>query len=167
MKKDEAYDSMTMGGGWLRAIALTAALVAAVLVAALAEPAPAGPDAALQSRLRRIESAFRDGNASALRQSFSESGKVRVDLKDLTDEPASYGAGQLQVVFARIFEENETRAFAFPKDDVTLSAAGTAFARARWSRRSGSSGQDSVDNLTFTLRQESADWRINEIRSSR
>lgn len=167
MKKDEVYDSMHMGGGWLRAVALAAALVTALLVAALAEPAPAGPDAALQSRLRRIESAFRDGSASTLRQSFAERGKVRVDLKDLTDEPASYGSGQLQVVFARIFEESQTRDFTFPKDDVTVSAAGTAFARARWSRRSRSSGQDSADNLTFTLRQESGDWRINEIRSSR
>jgi hypothetical protein len=167
VKKDEVYDSMHMGGGWLRAVALAVALVAALLVAALAEPAPAGPDAALQSRLRRIESAFRDGSASALRHSFSESGKVRVDLKDLTDEPASYGSGQLQVVFARIFDENKTREFVFPKDDVTVSEAGTAFARARWSRRSRPGGQEAVDNLTFTLRQERGDWRINEIRSSR
>jgi hypothetical protein len=167
VKRDEVYDSMNMGGGWMRAVALAAALVAALLVAALAEPAPAGPDAALQSRLRGIESAFRDGSASALRRTFSQSGKVRVDLKDLMDEPASYGSGQLQVVFTRIFDESQTRDFAFPKDDVTVSAAGTAFARARWSRRSRSSGQDSVDNLTFTLRQESGDWRINEIRSSR
>jgi hypothetical protein len=168
VKKGEVYDASRMGGGWLRAIALTAALVVALLVATLAELASGGePDAALKSRLRRIEGAFRDGSAGSLRQSFSDSGKVRVDLKELTDEPASYGCGQLQVVFARIFDENQTREFAFPKDDVTVSAAGTAFARARWSRRSRSSGQDSADNLTFTLRQESGDWRINEIRSSR
>jgi hypothetical protein len=168
VKRDEVYDSVHMGGGWLRAVALAVAFVAAVLVATLAEPAPGdAPDAALHSRLRRIEGAFRDGSAGSLRQSFSESGKVRVDLKDLTDEPASYGCGQLQVVFTRIFDENQTRAFAFPKDDVTVSAAGTAFARARWSRRSRPSGQNAVDNLTFTLRQESGDWRINEIRSSR
>jgi len=158
-----------MGGGWLRAVTLTAALVAAaLLLASLAEPAPGDePSGALRSRLNRIEVAFRDGSAGSLRRSFSETGKVRVDLKDLTEEPASYGCGQLQVVFARIFDENQTREFAFPKDDVTVSAAGTAFARARWSRRNRPGGQESVDNLTFTLRQESGDWRINEIRSSR
>lgn len=168
MKGDEVYHRARMGGGWLRAVVLTAALVAALLLTTIASPAPGDePSPALRSRLDRIESAFRQGSAGGLRQSFSEAGKVRVDLKDLTDEPASYGCGQLQVVFARIFEENETRAFTFPRDDVTVSASGTAFARARWSRRSRPTAQESVDNLTFTLRQESGDWRINEIRSSR
>ena len=157
-----------MGGGWLRAVAADGRARGGAARGDARRAGPRGePDAALKSRLRRIEGAFREGSAGSLRQSFSESGKVRVDLKELTDEPASYGCGQLQVVFARIFDENQTREFAFPKDDVTVSAAGTAFARARWSRRSRPSGQDSVDNLTFTLRQESGDWRINEIRSSR
>jgi hypothetical protein len=171
VKKDEVYhptDMTVLGGGWLRAVTLTAALVAALLLLALAGPAPGEePNPALRTRLSRIEGAFRSGSAGSLRQSFSEAGKVRVDLKELTDEPASYGCGQLQVVFGRIFDENQTREFAFPKDDVTVSEAGTAFARARWSRRSRPGGQDAVDNLTFTLRQESGDWRINEIRSSR
>jgi len=167
VKRDEVYHPTTMGGGWLRAVMLTtAALVAALLLTTLAEPGEE-PSAGLRSRLSRIEGAFRDGSAGSLRQSFSETGKVRVDLKDLTDEPASYGCGQLQVVFSRIFDENQTRDFAFPKDDVTVSEAGTAFARARWSRRSRPGGQETMDNLTFTLRQESGDWRINEIRSSR
>jgi hypothetical protein len=169
VKEHEVYDPTVMGGGWLRAVTFVAALVAALLLMILAGPSPGDEPTtpALRSRLSRIEGAFRSGSAGTLRQSFSESGKVRVDLKDLTDEPASYGCGQLQVVFARIFDENQTREFAFPKDDVTVSAAGTAFARARWSRRSKPTGQDAVDNLTFTLRQESGDWRINEIRSSR
>ena len=166
MKRDEVYDPTTMGGGWLRAVVLVAAVLAALLLTTLAEPGEE-PSAGLRSRLSRIEGAFRDGSAGALRQSFSDTGKVRVDLKDLTDEPASYPCGQLQVVFTRIFDENQTREFAFPKDDVTVSEAGTAFARARWSRRSRPGGQEAVDNLTFTLRQESGDWRINEIRSSR
>ena len=168
MKKDEVYHPSGMGGGWLRAVTLTAALVVALLLMTLVGAAPGDePTPALRSRLSRIEGAFRSGSAGSLRQSFSETGKVRVDLKDLMDEPASYGCGQLQVVFARIFDENQTREFAFPKDDVTISAAGTAFARARWSRHARPSGQDAVDNLTFTLRQESGDWRIHEIRSSR
>jgi hypothetical protein len=169
VKEHEVYHPTRMGGGWLRAVTLTAALVAALLLMALAGAAPGEEPAttALRSRLSRIEGAFRSGSAGSLRQSFSESGKVRMDLKELTEEPASYGCGQLQVVFARIFDENQTREFTFPKDDVTVSAAGTAFARARWLRRSRPGGQDSVDNLTFTLRQESGDWRINEIRSSR
>jgi hypothetical protein len=169
VKKDEVYHPTVMGGGWLRAVVLMAAIVAALLLTALVGPAPGeeSPNGALRSRLSHIEGAFRDGSAGSLRQSFSETGKVRVDLKDLTEEPASYGCGQLQVVFARIFDENQTREFAFPKDDVTVSAAGTAFARARWSRRNRPGGQEAVDNLTFTLRQESGDWRINEIRSSR
>jgi hypothetical protein len=168
VKRDEVYHPMDMGGGWLRAFALVATLVAALLlVTTFAESAPGDEPAALRSRLRRIEGAFRDGSAGTLRQSFSETGKVRVDLKELTEEPASYGCGQLQVVFGRIFDENQTREFTFPKDDVTVSAAGTAFARARWTRRSRPGGQEAVDNLTFTLRQESGDWRINEIRSSR
>jgi len=171
VKKDEVYHPTHMANGWLRAVLLTAALVVALVLATLAGPARgAEPNAAngeLRSRLTRIEVAFREGSAGSLRQSFSETGKVRVDLKDLTEEPASYGCGQLQVVFARIFDENQTREFTFPKDDVTVSPTGTAFARARWSRRNRPGGQEAVDNLTFTLRQESGDWRINEIRSSR
>jgi len=168
VKKDEVYHPTHMASGWLRAVVLTAALVAALILVTLAGPARgAEPDGELRSRLTRIEGAFREGSAGSLRQSFSETGKVRVDLKDMTEEPASYGCGQLQVVFARIFDENQTREFTFPKDGVTVSPAGTAFARARWSRRNRPGGQEAVDNLTFTLRQESGDWRINEIRSSR
>jgi hypothetical protein len=168
VKRNAVYHPPNMKGGWLRAVALVAALVVALVLAALASAAPEQEaNGELRSRLRRIEGAFRSRDAGSLRQSFSEAGKVRVDLKDLTDEPASYGPGQLQVVFARIFEENQTRDFAFPKDDVTVSEASTAFARARWSRRSRPGGQEVVDNLTFTLRQENGDWRINEIRSSR
>lgn len=124
-------------------------------------------DPVLWSRLQRIEAAFRQGDAGSLRLSFSGAGKVRVDLKGLTDGQASYGLGQLQVVFAQIFEEFRTRDFAFEKDEVKVSRPGTAFARGRWVRRSQAGGPETVDNLTFTLREESGDWRILEIRSSR
>lgn len=121
----------------------------------------------VRSRLSRIESAFRDGDADALRHSLSATGKIRVDLRDLTDGQASYGAGQLQVMFGHIFEDFRTREFTFRKNEVRISAPGTAFARGRWVRRGVGGGHESADNLTFTLRQEGRDWRIVEIRSSR
>ena len=126
-----------------------------------------GVDPQLSSRLQRIESAFRGGDAGALRPCFVSSGKVRVDLRELTGGPTSYGPGQLQVVFEQIFDGNRTREFAFRQQDVTVPSAGTAFAKGRWVRRTRTGGQETVDTLTFTLREENRDWRIHEILTSR
>jgi len=144
-------------------------VVAGGCAVALAGPfraAVADVDPSLASRLRRIESAFRSGDASALRPSFAP-GKVRVDLRDLTDGPGSYGSGQLEVLFGRIFDEIRTREFLIRPQDVTVSAPSTAFARGRWVRRPRPGGAERVDTLTFTLREEGGEWRIHEIRSSR
>jgi hypothetical protein len=107
-------------------------------------------DRALSSRLRRIETAFRDGDAGSLRASFASGARLRVELPDLTEGQGSYGAGQLQVIFGRIFDQFRTQEFAFAADDVRVSQPGTAFARGRWVRRS-----------------RPRDWRILEIRASR
>src|SRR5688572_10604714 len=106
-----------------------AAVLAGPLGAAAAEADPS-----LASRLRRIESAFRSGDAAALRPSFA-AGKVRVDLRDLTDGPGSFGSGQLEVLFGRIFDASPTREFTIRPQDVTVSTPSTAFARGRWVRR--------------------------------
>lgn len=147
---------------------MRAVVASAVLVMSAAPWAAGAPalDAELSSRLRRVESAFRSGSASSLRSALA-GGKLRVDLRELTGGAGSYGAGQLEVIFARIFDENRTREFAFRDEDVTVSAPGTAFARARWVRRPRTGGSEATDTLTFTLREEGGDWRIHEIRSSR
>jgi hypothetical protein len=122
------------------------------------------PTEGLWSRLRRIETAFRGGDAISLRRSFASGGKVRVDLRDLEGGSGVYSPGQLQVMFGRIFDESPTRDFGFRPDDVTTSSD-TAFARGRWVRRQP--GGDRVETLTFTLHAESGDWRILEIRATR
>jgi hypothetical protein len=152
-------------GGLLCAV--TAAL--AVLVGpgrAAAAPGSTQEDEALWSRLRRIEDAFRAGDAGALRASFPKTAKLRVDLPDVPGCPASYGPGQLQVVFAQIFADAPTRDFTFPPDQVTRPAAGTAFARARWARGAKGDRDAPSDMLTFTLREEDGGWRIHEIVST-
>jgi hypothetical protein len=137
----------------------------------LARPAlPANDlEPALCSRLQRIESAFRSGDAEALGPSLSSAVRVRVEMKDLADGAASYGTGQLQVIFTQLFQKQRTREFSFKKtdgkQDFVLSTPETAFARARWIRRSDS--QETTETLNFTLRQEGGDWRIHEILSSR
>ena len=120
---------------------------------------------ALWSRLHQIETAFRSQDAAALRTAFATTGKLRVDLSDVAEAPASYGAGQLQVIFGQIFDAWQTREFAFRRQDVTL-CSDTAFARGRWVRRQGSAAE-LTETLTFTLRKEAGDWRIHEILSSR
>ena len=141
------------------------AAAAAVLLACPVARASA-LDPTWSSRLRRIESAFRRGDASSLRPAFTANGKVRVDLKDVMDGPGSYGPSQLEVIFGRIFDENVTYDFWFRDEEVTVSGPGTAFARGRW-RRFRRGGAITTDTLTFTLRQEGGDWRVHEIRSSR
>jgi hypothetical protein len=148
---------------------MRAFLASAVLLGcAGSAPASAAPavDAGLSARLRRVETAFRTGSASTLRSGLT-AGKVRVDLRELTDGAGTYGAGQLEVIFTRIFDDNRTREFTFRDEDVTVSGPGTAFARARWVRRARPGGAEATDTLTFTLREEGGDWRIHEIRSSR
>jgi hypothetical protein len=134
--------------------------------APLSGEGPGPAQEALWSRLRRIEGAFRDGNAAALRSSFC-TGKLRVDLPEVAGTPASYGPGQLQVIFGQLFAGAPTREFVFPRQDVTLSSADTAFARGRWVRAGGTGDRDRAEVLTFTLRQEHGDWRIHEILSPR
>jgi Domain of unknown function (DUF4440) len=124
-------------------------------------------DPSLSARLRKIESAFRSGDAGALRPLFTANSKVRVDLKDVMDGPGAYGPSQLEVIFGRIFDESRTRQFSFRDEDVTISAPGIAFARGKWVRKAGRGGTEATDTVTFTLRQESGDWRVHEIRSSR
>jgi hypothetical protein len=144
-------------------------LVATTLTTLLSPFTHAGdddPDPGLLSRLARIEAAFRQGSAGALRDSCVTSGRVRLDLESVAVEQGSYGTGQVQVIFGQIFEQYRTSAFVFARDDVKVSAPGTAFARSRWSRR-GRGGSEAVDTLTFTLHQEGGDWRVHEIRSSR
>ena len=143
-------------------------LVACNALAAMTGSAGAqAADEALWARLHSIESAFVQGDASSLRSSFSSTGKLRVDLKDLSDGQASYAPGQLQVIFGQIFQEQKTREMVFDRSDLTRSPSGTAFARGRWVRRPQHGGGETVDRLTFTLREERGDWRILEIRSSR
>jgi hypothetical protein len=124
-------------------------------------------DEALRGRLRRVEAAFRQGDAVALRGSFTDKAKVRVELGDLTEGEGLYGAGQLQVIFGRIFEQRRTASMSFPTSDVKVPGAGTAFARAVWLHRGARSGDERTDSLLLTLHADAGDWRIIEMRSAR
>jgi ketosteroid isomerase-like protein len=126
-------------------------------------PGAATQEDALWSRLRRIENAFRAGDAAALRGSFPATAKLRVDLPGVPGCPASYGPGQLQVVFTQLFEAAPTRGFSFAAEDVTRPSAGTAFARGRWRRGPSDGEAERAHTLTFTLREEDGGWRIHEI----
>lgn len=140
--------------------------MAATLALALGAPAEE-PDRNLMARLRRIEAAFCQGDATSLRASFSGTTKVWLDLREVTDVQGSFGPGQLQVIFGQVFAAFGTAEFAFPLQQVTLPSKETAFARGRWVRLSRPGGARAVETLTFTLRVEDGDWRILEIRSSR
>jgi hypothetical protein len=145
-------------------------LVVIAWLAALSPAVLAARDAAedaLKSRLRRIEAAFRQGDAMALRSCFSEKAKVRVELRDLSEGQGLYGAGQLQVIFSRIFEGRRTRSMAFPRGDVKVPAPGTAFARGVWVHLGSRSADERTDTLMLTLHSEEGDWRIVEMRSAR
>jgi hypothetical protein len=144
--------------------ALAATLTPSRAAAALA---PAREEDALWSRLRRIEDAFRSGDAGALRASFPAAAKMRVDLPGVPGCPASYGAGQAQVVFAQLFAAAATRDFDFSDDGVTRPSDGTAFARARWVRAAADERTGPTHSLTFTLREEDGGWRIHEIVATR
>jgi hypothetical protein len=124
-------------------------------------------DESLRSRLRRVEAAFRQGDAVAVRGCFSDRAKVRVELLALTEGQGLYSAGQLQVIFTRIFEQRRTRSMSFPRGDVRIPAAGTAFARAIWVHAGTRDGDERTDALMLTLHVEGADWRIIEMRSAR
>jgi hypothetical protein len=124
-------------------------------------------DASLQSRLRRVDEAFRQGDAANLRGCFSDKAKVRVELPELTEGQGLYGAGQLQVIFARIFEQRRTRSMSFPHADVQVPAAGTAFARGIWVHVGSRNADVRTDSLMLTLHAEGGDWRIIEMRAAR
>lgn len=139
----------------------------ALVAGALASVPGAANDEGLTARIRRVETSFRRGDATDLRTSFAAAGKVRVELRDLTEGPSWYASGQLQVLFARIFEDYSTRELAFASEDVSEPTPGTAFARGRWVRRARRGGPDLSETLVLTFRREKDEWRILEIRSSR
>lgn len=145
-------------------------LALGTIVLATAPHAAATPSAssepALLARLSQVEGAFRRGDARGLRAAFPGSARTRLELRDIPSAQGSLAAGQLEVLFRQIFETRKTTEFAFARDAVRLSPPATAFARARWKRK-GADGAESVDTLTFTLRAEGDDWRIEEIRSTR
>jgi hypothetical protein len=129
--------------------------------------APEAGEAALWARLRRLETAFRQGDATALRHASPGSGKVRLDLPPWTEGLAAYGPGQLQGVFGQVFAQRRTQAFSFPREQVDFSAEGTAFARGRWVWRPPHGDSQTSETLVFLLRAEGADWRVQEIRRAR
>lgn len=155
-KGNTIITGMTTGG-----CALLLALCLAPRGAA-ASPAPARQEA-LAARLRHIEEAFRGDDAGALRASFTTRGKLRLDLPQVPGCPASYGAGQLQVIFGQLFADARTRSFAFADDGGSV-PEDTVFARARWARAGPGAPSQA---LTFTLREEDGDWRIHEIVAAR
>jgi hypothetical protein len=138
-------------------------LIASPLRAGAATPIV---EEALRGRLRHVEAAFRQGDARALRECLSESAKVRVDLPDLTQGQGLYGAGQLQVIFSRVFEQRRTRSMAFPVEDVRVPAPGTAFARGVWVHVGARDADSHSEVLMFTLHAEGTDWRVIEMRSA-
>lgn len=142
-------------------------MLLALLGGAFAPVLGAASDEGLTVRIRRVETAFRRGDATDLSRSFAGAGKVRVELRDLTEGPSWYASGQLQVLFARVFEDFSTRELAFATEDVSEPTPGTAFARGRWVRRARRGGPDLSETLVLTFRREKDEWRILEIRSSR
>src|SRR4029079_3496870 len=58
------------------------------------------------------------------------------------------------------------RQFSFKDEGVAASGPGIAFARGRWVRKTGHGGTETTDTVTFTLRQESGDWRIHYVASA-
>jgi len=145
---------------------LRRAAVALGLAAALASPAVLAADD-LTARLRRVERAFRAADALALRSSFPSTGKVRVDLADLSDGQNWYASGQLQFLFGRIFGAYTTTDLRFREEDVAQPTPGTAFARGRWVRRPRRGGPEITETLVLTLREEDRDWRVLEMLTSR
>ena len=148
-------------------LARQAAALTLALLAAWAGGLGAGDRAeeALRGRLRRIEAAFRQGDAAALGGCFSGRAKVRVEFAEIPR--GLYGAGQLQVIFARLFERRRTRAMSFPWADVRIPSPETAFARASWDHVGARNEDERSDTLMLTLHAEEGDWRIIEMRSAR
>ena len=120
----------------------------------------------LEARLGQIEAAFRGNDAGALRAACLGSGRVRLEVTGVGAAQAGVGPGQLEMLFRQAFAEQRSTAFAFDRPTLRLSPPATAFARARWSKE-GRDGAPVHDILTFTLRDEGGDWRIEEIRSTR
>jgi hypothetical protein len=120
----------------------------------------------LWTRLTHVEDAFRRGDAAALRAACALGGKIHVEMRDFPSGQGNFGASQLEVIFRQIFKGQLTRALAFLRDDVKLAPPATAFARGVWVHRP-TGGAETTQTLTFTLRAEGDDWRIQEIRSAR
>lgn len=139
---------------------------AAALLAVAAGPVRAqAPDAGLRTRLDALERALRDGNAGALRDSVSSRARVHVDLRGLTDGQQIWAAGQLEVAFAGFFAARRATGFALQHASLDRAGDDLAFVRGTWTR--SAAGGPVVEGLAFTLRIESGDWRVFEIRTTR
>ncbi len=109
-----------------------------------------------------LGAAWRAGDARAVAAHCTRAGRVQLELRQAQ---GSYGAGQLEVVLARLFSALETRALAFD-DDRRVAHEDTAFARAEWRHRTRDGGVETRETLTFALHLEGDVWRVVEIRSS-
>ncbi len=137
-------------------------VLAGLLPASACAPAAVAAATPQRPRLLAIAAAWRSGDARAIARYCTRAGRVQFDL---AGAQGSYGAEQLEMVLARVFERRQTRSFAF-EDDEREAAAATAFARANWEHRARAGGRETREMLTFALRLEGGEWRIVEMRSS-
>jgi hypothetical protein len=120
---------------------------------------------ALVNCLARIESAFRAGDALALRDVLPNESRVLVGLESFSRRRAYYAPDQVIRIFQQIFEDSRPIRFQFDRRRGELSRGDIYYVPAFWAMRG--SGPVQECRLQFMVRKEGPGYLIREIKELR
>jgi hypothetical protein len=136
-------------------------------LAALTAAAPTERDADLEAALQVIETAFRAGDADALRPVLPEGSKILLDLESHSRPSAYYSPEQIVLIFGKLFHQMHVLRFHLHREHGGASGARLHYVPAEWSGRDDRGGVHET-RLQFMLAREDDDtYRIREIKEVR
>ena len=113
--------------------------------------------------LRLLETVFREGRVSLLRQLVSPEKKTYLSSPGLDFEDGYYSGDQVVLLIQEVFRFRTTVKFSFLKGADPPAEASRVQTVARWTYRQGKS-KDRTVQLAFTLIRRDGGWLLKEIR---
>lgn len=119
--------------------------------------------AEIEALIDLVAIAFQDGDAELLEDCLG-SKKIHIALRARGEEAGFKGRPQVRFMFAKLFDERQTRGFLADRYSIDLADDGqTAFFRATWTYIVLDEDDIVTEHLRFRVERSSAGWRLFEI----